>query len=209
MRARGAGRVFVWVLVAGVLVAPTAAGHVSESVGHNWKHYYKKAIASFYTKAESDAKYLEPNDGDARYVLKATGTIGETPNHELFIKRINSTSSTAGNVVAAIDSFWRIERDGTNGGWRLAWPDADVTHSINISCMHAFTGGTDGAKVSDFARGAGSPAGTTILYSDADGIRRFDCMFGDPEVGQHSTTLNVHRSSGDNWVGELITTWDQ
>lgn len=66
---RGPGRsgwlaVAVAGLVAGSLVAPPLAAHVTGKVAHNWSHYLKLAKKTFYTEAESDARFVQPYPED-------------------------------------------------------------------------------------------------------------------------------------------------
>ncbi|HEX9045584.1 MAG TPA: hypothetical protein VF988_01040, partial [Verrucomicrobiae bacterium] len=149
--------------------------------------------------------------GDARVpgVLRSgseTGT-SQAPNPAgMVVRRINSTSSTAGQIVARTDKV-TLERDGSAGGFLIRYPA--LPGYVTIACTGV---NTNGASV-NFYTGLSNPAsaGTLQSYSNAQGMGHFECSFGVTyNSGQHLTQVTLSRFNGDYfWSGTLMSTYNQ
>jgi len=103
-------RTFTLLAVAGVslslsLVAPVGA-HVGETVGHLWNaHLLPLAKGVFYTKAQSDQRYLSPNETTRKFVWRVPNDV-DTPLETVFSAwdlQI-SASCVSGEVHAEVDA---------------------------------------------------------------------------------------------------------
>ena len=143
-----------------------------------------------------------------------TGT-SQTPQIEPFIgtydglvtRRINTPDKTAGQVAARTNVL-RLERDGTNGGWRIAndaLPGAESRQSV-----HCLGVNNAGAVITARIQLIGNVAGTTVLYTDAQNIEYMQCSFGNTYNIGHQTQIVVQRYTGDNyWGGTVTSTFNQ
>jgi len=185
-----------WLLLFAIFAAPSAVAHITSSASHDWnKHFLPRALAVFFTKTESDA----------RYASKGSGSTTGDPHPNIFVRRVYSADKTNGTVVAQ-DDFWKLVRDGTNGGWKLDWTGT-TGRSLHIACLHVFSAGTPGAKYIDYSDATPHPVG---LYTDGDAVASFDCTIAEPDTTGHSTTVKLmHSSTTATWVGELTSTFDQ
>jgi hypothetical protein len=121
------------------------------------------------------------------------------------VRRVNSTNLTAGSIVARTNDM-TLQRDGTAGGFRFAWPAG------NTGRMAACTGvqNTGATKGFAFTVPLSSAGGTQSAYLDTDNMAMVDCQFGDPFDAAHSAFVHLVRYFPDGfWVGYLISTFNQ
>jgi hypothetical protein len=131
----------------------------------------------------------------------------QIPNREgLVVRRINSTFPSAGQVVARTDQL-RLERDGTDGGLRIAW-DANVVSNNTVNCMGI--NGAGGAINHHSQPVTSTAAGTVQVFTDAQNVVYATCSFGDSFNARDVTQVTMQRAPGDNfWVGTVISTYNQ
>jgi hypothetical protein len=104
-----------------------------------------------------------------------------------YVRRIQSTATTNGQVVAATDTI-SFQRDGTNAGFK-----AVVTGSLNtIICMGI---DSSGANVNSINSGVSN--GTYTVCTNAENVVYMSCSFGKPYNALHATQLTLFRQSGD------------
>ena len=133
-----------------------------------------------------------------------TGT-SEAPNYPangLVVRRINSTSTAAGQIVAKTNLI-NLERDGSAGGLQInktSGSGYQVCNCMGINNTGAFVG----KSLNNLA------VGITPLYSDAENMVFIHCIFGDPYHKKHSTEVNITRKYADwYWIGTVTSTVDQ
>ena len=132
-----------------------------------------------------------------------TGT-SEAPNYPangLVVRRINSISTAAGQIVAKTNLI-NLERDGSAGGLQINTSSgtSQVCNCMGINNTGVFVG----KSLNDLA------VGITPLYSDAENMVFIHCIFGDPYGKMHLTEVNITREIVDhNWIGTVTSTFDQ
>ena len=140
-----------------------------------------------------------------------TGT-SEAPNRSgLIVRRINSTVTTAGSVVA-IGSGGNVslERDGTSGGLRLRYPNGPQNYSYVLETIS-----NTGVKTTSCAGNFGGAAGfITALVADASSIAYVHLCLGDPVNAGDFTEITLMRFvyGGNNlatWIGTMNSTVNQ
>lgn len=137
----------------------------------------------------------EAGTSQVPFVGGATGYIG------LISRRINDTTNVAGRILARTDVL-TLERDGTSGGLQIANPAG--RSSQNIAC----TGVTSSGAVIGNAFVA--PAGTTSVFSNAQGLVSVNCTFGDVFFLNNVTQVSLQRFPDDfYWAGTVTSTFDQ
>ena len=124
----------------------------------------------------------------------------------MVLRRINSTDSTAGQIVARTDSL-TLERDGSNGGFLIRYP-ASPSY-LTIACM-----GIDNAgNQKNFYRALSNPstAGTVQIYTNSQNVVHFECTFGRTfDSDQHLTRVFLSRYDADYyWSGDVVSTYNQ
>jgi len=116
----------------------------------------------------------------------------------LVVRRINTTNTVAGTVVARTNVM-TLERDGTFGGFRIT-----STAFMDVACMGVNSSGVSVNRVLNLS------AGVTALYTDATAMVFFHCSFGDPFGLGHLTEVSLSRSPGDYfWIGTVTSTFNQ
>lgn len=127
----------------------------------------------------------------------------------LIIRRINSTSMTAGTVVARTDTM-TLERDGSPGGFNIRF--APATGNFMVSSMQAYCCGYVSSTYgnSQYVSNPGSPAVYNIV-STGYNIVYFHCMFGRTDPGGHITEVSLVRfnPSSSQWFGTVTSTVNQ
>jgi hypothetical protein len=128
----------------------------------------------------------------------------------LITRRVNSTTSALGSVVAiaraANGSEYRLVRDGTNGGMRVTF---EAGAQLTVAAM-----GIDatGAARNFHQRVAGpSSSGHVQVYSNDNNFVHFQITFGDvTNTGNHLTTVTLTRTpGGEFWFGHMISSTNQ
>jgi hypothetical protein len=124
------------------------------------------------------------------------------------VRHINSTSNATGQVLARTDKL-RLERDGTNGGLRIAWDgNSNTSTNSTVNCMGI---NSAGASVNRYIAPVVTPdsGGTAQVYTDAQNVVYATCSFGDSYNNRHITQVLLQRLPGDNfWAGTVISTFD-
>jgi cysteine-rich repeat protein len=127
----------------------------------------------------------------------------EGPNYPtsggMIVRRISSTSTTDGNVVAATDGA-SFQRDGTSAGFKVVLSDFGT-----VTCMGVNSSGTNVNSVLN------SSGGTHTVYTTAQDVVYMSCSFGDPfGAFDHTTQIRIFREPGDiYWNGFMMSTYDQ
>ena len=134
-----------------------------------------------------------------------TGT-AEPAGRGIIMRRIQSTNSAIGSVVARTDTL-TLERDGTPYGF---W----IVNRTNAGYWIAATVGVDanGASFGKVAYLFNDVAAGTNAISPSSPVVHFRCSFGDPSGLGHQTEVSLLRNvQGDNviWTGTLISTYNQ
>jgi len=134
-----------------------------------------------------------------------TGTSEAPDPAGVVTRRINSTSTAAGQIVARTDNL-TLERDGSNGGFLIRYPASPG--KLTIAAM-GITGG--GVQANRYFTLDNPGAGTIVLYSDAQNVVHFECTFGRTYLsGLHLTQVTLSRYADDwYWSGNVISTYNQ
>ena len=135
-----------------------------------------------------------------------TGT-SQLPNQTgLVVRRINSTNSGEGQVVARTDEL-RLERDGSFAGLRIAW-DANTNNDNTVNCMGVST--TEAAVTRHIVPVRSQAAGTAPVFTAEQNVVYATCSFGDSRSASHTTQVTLQRRGGNNsWVGTVTSTFNQ
>jgi hypothetical protein len=129
----------------------------------------------------------------------------ESPDKGLILRRIRSTTTTAGSVVARTDKL-TLQRDGSNGGWRIV--NVASPGNTTIAATGLNSGGGTVNFVTSISSGAG--AGTTSVFSDGQNVVSFRCSFGDSFDPGEMTEVSLTRYPGDSyWTGTVTSTFNQ
>lgn len=127
----------------------------------------------------------------------------------LIIRRINSTSMTAGTVVARTDTM-TLERDGSSGGFNIRF--APATGNFMVSSMQVYCCGYASSTYgnSQYSSNPGSPVVYNIVSSGYN-IVYFHCMFGRADPGGHITEVSLVRFNpgSSQWFGTVTSTVNQ
>jgi hypothetical protein len=138
-----------------------------------------------------------------------TGT-SEPPNTQfaytgMVIRRITSTDSTAGQILARGETL-RLERDGTNDGLRLAWDAGGNPDQVAYGTALRNNGVLVPIVINV---GAPAVAGSTPLFTDTD-VVRLDVAIGTVFNTRDVTEITLIRRNGDFWwVGSITSSFDQ
>jgi len=133
-----------------------------------------------------------------------TGT-AESPDEALIVRRVKSTSSMPGSIVARTDTLM-LERDGTDGGWRLV----NVASPGNITIAATGLTGTGTTVNTVFFISNGATAGTNTVFANSQNVVSFHCSFGDSRGPGHLTEVSLTRFTTDFfWTGTLTSTFNQ
>jgi hypothetical protein len=123
-------------------------------------------------------------------------------NNGLTIRRLYSSANAAGQIVAVTDEI-NLERDGTNGGWRINRFGGTTNQVCNCTGTNS-AGGTVGKSLNNLN------VGITQLYTNAENIVFIHCIFGNPFGGAHTTEVTLTRNATDYfWMGTTISTFNQ
>ena len=129
----------------------------------------------------------------------------EAPDKGLILRRIKSTTTAVGSVVARTDKL-TLQRDGSNGGWRIV-NLASPGHTT-IAATGLNSGGGTVNFVTSIINTAG--AGITPVFSDGQNVVSFRCSFGDFFGPGETTEVSLTRYPGDSfWTGTVTSTYNQ
>ena len=129
-----------------------------------------------------------------------TGT-GQTPTSSIIVRQAYSTNYVADQILGRTADM-QIERDGTNGGIRV---ERLNVNDLSVNC----TGLTSTGAAANF-HGDYWTVGTTQIYTDAQAVVYFQCMFGNFYGAGQFTTLTMSREAGDYyWLGFITSTYNQ
>jgi hypothetical protein len=133
----------------------------------------------------------------------ATGTANVFEG--LVVRRINTSITTAGIVVAATDAL-ELERDGTVGGFVIRL--TNNARQQNAFCTGMTSAGTFTASVNLIP---GSVLQTYSLFGNSLNVIYAQCLMGNgPDQGHH-TQFTMMRSSISSgvWIGSITSTFNQ
>jgi hypothetical protein len=132
-----------------------------------------------------------------------TGT-AQAPDKGIITRRVYSTDTTAGSVVARTDKL-TLQRDGSASGLRIV--NVALPGHITI----AFTGLTGAGATVNFVMSFNpAAAGTNTVFTDAQNVVYLRGSFGDSYGAGHMTEVSLTRYSGDFfWMGTLTSTFNQ
>ena len=143
-----------------------------------------------------------------------TGT-SEAPNRSILVRRVHSTSSATGQVVArglnVTGNIMTLERDGSNGGLILKLTGSNAAGAPQISGYGITASGTF-VGVNMFALPNNS---STQIFTDAQRICNCRLSFGEPYNDSDMTTVELMRgvdvsAYNDNfWAGTVTSTVNQ
>jgi hypothetical protein len=123
-------------------------------------------------------------------------------NNGLIIRRIFTTNIAAGQIVAVTDEI-NLERDGTNGGWRVNRFGPTTNQVCNCTGTTS-TGATLGKAFNNLG------TGITQIYNNAENVVFIHCIFGNPYNSAHTTEVTLTRNATDYfWMGTTISTFNQ
>jgi hypothetical protein len=123
------------------------------------------------------------------------------PSSGLVIRRVASTTTSAGSVVACTDRL-TLERDGTSGGVRISWSASPGYCVVNA------TGVTTGGAQVAFHYAIANPgtAGTVTVFSSAQSVSHYDISFGYTYyTSGHHTHVVLDRYDSDYYLMGTIT----
>ena len=125
----------------------------------------------------------------------------------LIMRRINSINSVPGDVTARTNLL-RLERDGSDGGRRIA--NNALNGSEAKQSVHCLGINNAGAVVAARLLLNGNAAGTSVLYTNAQNIEYMQCSFGNTFLYGSQTQVVLQRYPNDNfWVGTVTSTFNQ
>jgi len=134
-----------------------------------------------------------------------TGTSQAPSPLGLVIRRINSTVTTSGSVIARSDVLL-LERDGSNGGLLIAYPASAGAQTITAMGVNNTAGQVN---FYDALPNEGT-AGTVQIYTDSQNVVYAQISFGNTSGEGHLTQVTISRAYGnDSWVGTVTSTYNQ
>lgn len=183
--------------------------------------------SSSFAPASGSANYIQNQPGSpqsASFNINGNGTISgylrlgsETntasgPGYPigspgLVIRRISSTSSTAGSLVARTDQL-QLQRDGSVSGLQIAYSTSGFQ---TINAVGITTNNTQ-VIYRNTIRSASS--GTLAMFTDSQKVVHYDISFGNPFNNGHTCRVVLDRYddgiTSDNFlVGTITTTYNQ
>jgi len=131
-------------------------------------------------------------------------TVSSTPYAGLVVRRINSSITTAGQILARTPKL-RLERDGTVGGLQLAY---DASNQIrNLICTGV---NSSGATVNRVFTVPNEGSGVISVYTDSQQVIYANCSFGNTFGLGSLTQVFLQRYPNDfYWVGTVISNYNQ
>jgi hypothetical protein len=129
------------------------------------------------------------------------------PNNGMIVRRVISTgglATTPGSTVATTPEI-AFERDGSFAGFRVNNYSTSLLLVCNCMGVNAL-----GASVNRVYTNLA--AGTTQVFTNADNVVYFHCMFGDPfySIGGNITEVTLTRQHTDYyWLGHIVSTQNQ
>ena len=138
-----------------------------------------------------------------------TGT-SEAPNRSVLVRRVNTSSSAAGQVIAR-NGVLTLERDGTPGGVIVK-----IAANSGFSPVITATGVTSTGAMVGFYNAVqnGGTAQTIQVFTDAQKIGHYTISFGDPFDQADLTEVSLTRAvdsvnNTTHWVGTMTSTVNQ
>jgi hypothetical protein len=132
----------------------------------------------------------------------------EPAGRGIIIRRIQSTNSAAGSIVARTDTV-TLERDGTLGGWRIV----TAPNAGNVVVSAIAVNANDQVFAKNIVIGPSPyPAATNTLFFDNQYIISLRCSFGSPYDLGHHTEVSIIRTPNQgspSWVGTLMSSYNQ
>jgi hypothetical protein len=135
------------------------------------------------------------------------GTTSETPYAGMVTRRIVSTSSTSGSVVARTPDI-TIVRDGTCGGLQVRTGTPAPSHVSVRGTLVSWTQQVSG--IAQETVGTSGAGGVFGLFSDSSIIVYAHLLFGNFYDSGNITEVTIGRAFGDcRWVGTITTSYNQ
>jgi hypothetical protein len=136
-----------------------------------------------------------------------TGT-SEAPDKSIMVRRIKSTSSAVGQVVAiSAGGAMTLERDGTTGGFV-------IKNTTAGNGVIAATGLDQNGNAVNFYKVLFATGQTTQVFTNTQAMGHFHLSFGEPFIGGDMTEVVLTRFEGGGndttiWVGTVTSTVNQ
>ena len=164
-----------------------------------------------------DDRYINENPGSPESAsISIDGTLGTTgllrtgsgtgttdpPNpHGLVVRRITSSTTTDGSVVARMTGGFvnmELQRDGSPGGLKMV----KLASSFGeLACLGITSAD---AVVANYVTASGP------VFTNEQNVAMVHCSFGDAFAGEPSTELTIRRNSGSSiWVGSMTSGTNQ
>ena len=124
----------------------------------------------------------------------------------IVVRRLNSSSSIAGTVIARTDAL-TLERDGTAGGWGVRYSGNGKKQVIALVGMNA-----SGQSVNAYIKIPASASSSVVsVFADGQNVVHFRGALGNTyDQGQHLTEVTLTRDGTDNyWAGTVTSTFNQ
>ena len=124
----------------------------------------------------------------------------------IVVRRLNSSSSMAGTVIARTDAL-TLERDGTAGGWGVRYSGNGKKQVIALVGMNA-----SGQSVNAYINIPASTSSSVVsVFADGQNVVHFRGALGNTyNQGQHLTEVTLTRDGTDNyWGGTVTSTFNQ
>lgn len=129
----------------------------------------------------------------------------------MHVRRAISRQPTNGDVVAIAHSATvRLERDGTNGGMKITWDPLSPNNLRVFAATWIDGSGATGSFYKALTNPEVAAGGSVSVFSNADDVKMFRFMIGDPFNGRGHTEVSMFRFNNDRiWVGSIISSTDQ
>jgi hypothetical protein len=124
----------------------------------------------------------------------------------LIMRRLESTNTTAGTIVARTDTL-TLERDGTLRGWRIV----NTAHPGEVTASMFVINANGGANWNQLVLSNPSTPGTNALFPGFDFVY-LRCTFGNSFDVGHQTEVSISCTPDNyspNWLGTLVSTYNQ
>jgi len=135
-----------------------------------------------------------------------TGT-AEPAGRGLIIRRIQSTNSAIGSVVARTDTL-TLERDGTPAGWRVV----NAANPGQVTITYIMQEGPGQLWYTLVLPNPSTPGTNVLSYAGLNTPTYLRCTFGNAYDLGHFTEVSLSRSpdnNSSNWVGTVISSYNQ
>jgi hypothetical protein len=169
-------------------------------------------LNSSYSYFEGSAEIAGDSYFDSDVTISGTTYSGvgnltaDGPGAGLIHRRLQSLSTTNGDVVALCDGGIKLIRDGSDGGFKIAYDAGAPRFVVALAGLNS-----SGTAVNKYATVTSTnSAGTVTLFTDAQNVVFFHCTFGDTYLAGHVTEVTLTRDSSDYyWIGTVSSSFNQ